>query len=86
MYSYEDRIRAVRLYIKLWKRIAAIIRQLGYPTKNSLKGWCQEYGQGRDLRVGYVCACSSMKYPESEAKPRFLRLRTQKGNPKMLRQ
>jgi transposase-like protein len=31
MYSYEDRIRAVRLYIKLGKRIAATIRRLEYP-------------------------------------------------------
>ena len=37
MYSYEHRVRAVRLYIKLDKRVAATIRQLGYPTKNSLK-------------------------------------------------
>jgi len=49
MYSYDDRIRAVRLYIKLGKRTAATIRQLGYPTKNSLKGWHQEHEQGRDL-------------------------------------
>jgi putative transposase len=37
MYSYEDRIRAVRLYLKLGERIKETIRQLGYPTKNSLK-------------------------------------------------
>lgn len=36
MYSYEERIRAVRLYIKLGKRVAATIQQLGYPTKNAL--------------------------------------------------
>lgn len=35
MYSYEDRLRAVRLYIKLGKRIGLTIRQLGYPTKNA---------------------------------------------------
>jgi transposase-like protein len=29
MYSYEDRIRAVTLYIKLGKRTGATIRQLG---------------------------------------------------------
>lgn len=29
MYSYEDRIRAVKLYIKLGKRTGATIRQLG---------------------------------------------------------
>lgn len=35
MYSYEDRIRAVQLYIKLGKRISAPIRQLGYTLLNS---------------------------------------------------
>jgi len=35
MYSYEDRVQAVRLHLKLGKRIKATIRQLGYPTKNS---------------------------------------------------
>jgi putative transposase len=39
MYSYEDRVRAVTLYIKLGKRTGATIRQLGYPTKNALKSW-----------------------------------------------
>ena len=54
MYSYEDRIRAVKLYIKLGKRIGATIRQLGYPTKNALKSWHREYEQSRDLPAGYV--------------------------------
>jgi putative transposase len=48
MYSYNDRIRAVELYIKFGKRVRATIRQLGYPTKNALKGWCREYEQRRD--------------------------------------
>ena len=30
MYSYEERVRAVKLYIKLDKRISAAIIQLGY--------------------------------------------------------
>ena len=54
MYSYEDRIRAVRLYIKLGRRLAATIRRLGYPTKNSLKSWHREYEQCHDVRSGYV--------------------------------
>ena len=56
MYSYEDRVRAVRLYIKLGKRVAATIRQLGYPTKNSLKIWHQEHEQRLDLHTGYARA------------------------------
>jgi putative transposase len=54
MYSYEDRLRAVRLYIKLGKRAAPTIRQLGYPTKNALKSWHREYEQRLDLPTGYV--------------------------------
>jgi putative transposase len=42
MYSYDDRIRAVALYIKLGRRLRATIRQLGFPTKNALKGWYRE--------------------------------------------
>jgi transposase-like protein len=54
IYCVEDRIRAVKLYIKLGKRIGATIRQLGYPTKNSLKSWHEEYERCLDLSRGYV--------------------------------
>ncbi len=50
MYSYEDRLRAVELYLKLGKRIKATIRQLGYPTKNSLKAWCEEFEKSGELQ------------------------------------
>ncbi len=53
MYTYEDRLRAVQLYIKLGKRVGLTIRQLGYPTKNALKNWYREYEQSQDLRAGY---------------------------------
>lgn len=54
MYSYEDRMRAVRLYLKLGKRVGATIRQLGYPIKTCLKSWHLEYERCHDLRIGYV--------------------------------
>ena len=54
MYSYEGRIRAVELYIKLGKRVRPTIRRLGYPTKNALKCWYREYEQRLDLPVGYT--------------------------------
>jgi transposase InsO family protein/transposase-like protein len=66
MYSYEDRVRAVRLYIKLGKRVAATIRQLGYPTKNALKGWHREFERCRDLPAGY--ARSKPKYSSDQKK------------------
>ncbi|CAM8630579.1 HTH-like domain containing protein [Comamonadaceae bacterium] len=60
MFSYEERIRAVKLYIKHGKRTGPTIRQLGYPTKNSLKGWYREYALNQDLQVVY--ARSKVKY------------------------
>ena len=54
MYTYEDRIRAVKLYIKLGKRTGATLRQLGYPTKNALKSWHREYELCRDLPASYI--------------------------------
>jgi putative transposase len=53
MYSYEDRIKAVRLYMKLGKRLGVTIRQLGYPTKNTLIGWYREFIAKQSLRAGY---------------------------------
>ena len=66
MYSYEDRIRAVKLYIKLGKCTGATLRQLGYPTKNALKSWHREFEQGRDLPLGY--ALSRSKYSNEQKK------------------
>ena len=51
MYSFEERMRAVELYIKLGKRVQATIRELGYPTKNALKGWHREYQRLQDLPI-----------------------------------
>lgn len=64
MYSYEDRIRAVELYVKLGKRVKATIRQLGYPTKNALRSWYRDYEQRSDLPKGY--ARSKPKYSQEQ--------------------
>lgn len=54
MYSDEERMRAVELYIKLSKSLRATIRELGYPTWNALKGWHREYERGQDLPIRSV--------------------------------
>lgn len=55
MYSYEDRIRAVKLYLKLGKRLAATVRQLGYPTTKSLERWYHAYERCLDLPRERIC-------------------------------
>ena len=67
MYSYEDRIRAVELYVKLGNRVKATIRQLGYPTKNALKGWHRKYEQRLDLPVGYAVRVPKYSHAQKEA-------------------
>ncbi len=54
MYRYEERLRTVKLYIKLGKRAQATIRELGYPTKNALKGWHREYQRLQDFPIRSV--------------------------------
>lgn len=39
MYSYEDRLQAVKLYIKYNLSIADTIHELGYPSRNMLRAY-----------------------------------------------
>lgn len=64
MYSYEERLLAVKLYLKYGRRIKATIRELGYPTKNSLKAWCEEFEETGDVHAEYVRA--KPKYSEEQ--------------------
>ena len=67
MYSHDERTRAVELYIKLGKRAAATVRQLGYPTKNALKSWHREFERRHDLPLG----CVRLKWQYSDDQKRL---------------
>src|SRR3989339_1151930 len=58
MYSYEERKKAIELYIKYDKFASAVIRELGYPTHKMLKTWYLEYQKQGDVhkpfRLGYT--------------------------------
>lgn len=44
MYTYEQRKKAVELYIKFGFALRAVIRELGYPTsEQSIRNWYKEY-------------------------------------------
>jgi transposase-like protein len=36
MYTYEDRMRAVQLYVKYDMNMGVVIRELGYPSRGML--------------------------------------------------
>ena len=52
MYSHEDRMRAVELYIKYGHSAADVIRELGYPNRGSLRNWFREFEESGDLHAG----------------------------------
>lgn len=42
-YTRDEKFKAVQLYIKYDKSPAAVGYELGYPTRNCLYRWYQEY-------------------------------------------
>jgi putative transposase len=54
MYSYKDRIKAVKLYIKYDLSIADTVRELGYPNRKMLVRWYKEYKETGDLHKQYI--------------------------------
>ena len=54
MYSYEERLRAVKLYIKYDHSLSAVIRELRYPSHQALLQWYREYITQGDLHVKCV--------------------------------
>ncbi len=63
MYSYEERLKAVKLYIWYDKSYISVFRELGYPPANiTLKRWFREYEQNKDLHKS--CIKKSIYTPE----------------------
>ena len=50
MYKYEDRMKAVQLYIKYDLNMASVIRELGYPSRQMLYNWYREFVANGVLR------------------------------------
>ena len=52
MYSYEERIPAVKFYINCGYNAAYTVSKLGYPDASNLRHWYREYSQNNDLHKG----------------------------------
>jgi transposase-like protein len=51
MYSFSDRIRAIKFYINCGYNAAYTVRKLGYPDASSLKHWYKEYCNTKELHA-----------------------------------
>ena len=66
MYSYEERLKAVQLYIQYDKSYASVFRELGYPpSSHSIKLWYKEYEETGGLHKSYS---SPIKYSDEQRK------------------
>ena len=54
MYSYEERVKAVNLYIKFGLSAAATVRELGYPGRKMLRLWYKEYQETGELHKDFI--------------------------------
>lgn len=65
MYTYEQRMTAVNLYIKYYHKAAAVIRELGYPDRHVLVQWFKEYESTGELHQSSKLRKKS-KYSEEQ--------------------
>lgn len=66
MYSHEERTRAIELYIKYGKSAADAIRELGYPSRDTLRTWYKEYLEELESNVVVVHGSRLKKYSDSQ--------------------
>ena len=53
MYTYEERMKAVKKYIESGYRMNRTIAELGYPTHQALRTWHKEYIDNGDLHKDF---------------------------------
>jgi len=54
MFSYEERMKAVKLLIQYDMSYTTVIRELSYPSKEALWNWYNEYSQYGDLHQDFI--------------------------------
>ncbi len=51
MYSREERMKAIELYIKYDRCAADVTRELGYPDRKSLVSWYEAYLEEQETGI-----------------------------------
>ena len=60
MYTKEQKLIAVELFIKYDKRIAPVVRELNYPDRKSLHKWYNDYIENNNQII--ITSKRSSKY------------------------
>jgi len=62
MYTHEEKLKAIKLYLK-YESYAAVINELEYPSRGSLRNWINEHKQHGDVKKKYT---RRSKYSEKQ--------------------
>ncbi len=53
MHAYDEKLKAIKLYLK-YESYAAVINELGYPSRSSLRNWVNEHKQHGDFKKKFT--------------------------------
>lgn len=67
VYTYEERMWAVKAYIASGFRLNRTIAQLGYPSHQGLRDWYKEYAEKGDLHRDYIRESQYTQQQKEEA-------------------
>lgn len=70
MYTYEQRITAVKLYIKYCQKIAPVIRELGYPNRHVLSSGSKNM-KLPEIYIKKAGTAKSLNFPKNRSKQRY---------------
>lgn len=68
MYSREERIKAIELFIKYDRNATDVVRELGYPNFRSLKNWYRDYLNEQETGVVWERGTRCSKYSSEQKK------------------
>jgi transposase-like protein len=63
VYTYEERIKAVKLLIQYDMSYSTVIRELEYSSRRALQNWYEEYLREGNINQSYV---KKTKFSEEE--------------------
>ena len=66
MYSREERMKAISLYIKYDRCAADVVRELGYPDRKSLRAWYRAYLREQETGVLWQGYSRRPKYTDEQ--------------------
>jgi len=64
MYSYDERMKAINLYLQNGHKASKVIEELGYPERHMLHLWYKEYEASGQLHKQF--ASKRKKYTEKQ--------------------